>query len=97
VFKKPGLFYLQKSPARRILTVVPQSEKAGRTSSHFLDGHSEEQPIISQEDATELALDRPLFSSSVQYPAMGVALYRWGVMAGGYWQQAELCTDWCNL
>jgi len=25
--------------------------------------------------------DPTTFSSSVQYPAMGVALYRWGVMA----------------
>jgi len=39
-------------------------EKADRTSSHLLAGHYEEQPIIPQlsvEDATELALDRPLW------------------------------------
>ena len=40
--------------------------KVGRTSSHLLVGHYEERPIISQynlsvEDATELALDRPLW------------------------------------
>jgi len=52
----------ESADARRILTAVSQ---VSRTSSHLLFGHYERPDLsyhnLSVEDATELALDRPLW------------------------------------
>jgi len=52
-------------------------EKASRTSSHLLDGHNEERPII---HTTTSAWKMP--------PS-----WHWTGHSGGNWQQAELYTE----